>query len=155
MNESWYHTYIRLAENASPAALENKFPDFLERYKYNVEEWGWEKKLFLQSLQDIHLHPPFKKELSPNRDVRYLYLLMGIALVILLIVCINYVNFSTFRFTTRTKEVGLRKALGSVQSQLVQQFLSETLLLTFFAFVVSLVLVLCSWPYVSRLSTRQ
>ena len=150
MNESWYHTYIRLAENASPAVLENKFPDFLERYKYNVEEWGWEKKLFLQSLQDIHLHPPFKKELSPNRDVRYLYLLMGIALVILLIVCINYVNFSTFRFTTRTKEVGLRKALGSVQSQLVQQFLSETLLLTFFAFVVSLVLVLCSWPYVSR-----
>ena len=150
MNESWYHTYIRLAENASPAVLENKFPDFLERYKYNVEEWGWEKKLFLQSLQDIHLHPPFEKELSPNRDVQYLYLLMGIALVILLIVCINYVNFSTFRFTTRTKEVGLRKALGSMQSQLVQQFLSETLLLMFFAFVVSLVLVLCSWPYVSR-----
>ena len=150
MNESWYHTYIRLAENASPAVLESKFPDFLERYKYNVEEWGWEKKLFLQSLQDIHLHPPFEKELSPNRDVRYLYLLMGIALVILLIVCINYINFSTFRFTQRAKEVGLRKALGSVQSQLVQQFLGETLLLTFFAFVVSLVLVLCSWPYVSR-----
>ena len=75
---------------------------------------------------------------------------MGIALVILLIVCINYVNLSTFRFTQRAKEVGLRKALGSVQSQLVQQFLGETLLLTFFAFLVSLVLVLCSWPYLSR-----
>ncbi len=150
MSESWYHTYIRLAENASPEVLENKFPDFLERHKYNVEEWGWEKQLFLQSLQDIHLQPPFEKELSPNRDVRYLYLLIGIALVILLIVCINYVNFSTFRFTTRAKEVGLRKALGSVQSQLVQQFLGETLFLTFFAFLVSLVLVLCSWPYVSR-----
>lgn len=150
MSESWYHTYIRLAENASPEVLENKFPEFLERHKYNVEEWGWEKQLFLQSLQDIHLHAPFEKELSPSRDVRYLYLLIGIALVILLIVCINYVNFSTFRFTTRAKEVGLRKALGGVQSQLVQQFLGETLFLTFFAFVVSLVLVLCSWPYVSR-----
>ena len=150
MSESWYHTYLRLAENASPEVLENKFPEFLGRHKYNVEEWGWEKQLFLQSLQDIHLHASFEKELSPNRDVRYLYLLIGIALVILLIVCINYVNFSTFRFTTRAKEVGLRKALGCVQSQLVQQFLGETLFLTFFAFVVSLVLVLCSWPYVSR-----
>ena len=148
INDSWYHTYIRLAENASPEALENKFPEFLERHKYNLEEWG--TQLFLQSLQDIHLHSHFKWELSPNRDVRYLYLLMGIALVILLIVCINYVNLSTFRFTQRAKEVGLRKALGSVQSQLVQQFLGETLLLTFFAFLVSLILVMCSWPYLSR-----
>ena len=148
INDSWYHTYIRLAENASPEVLESKFPEFVERHKYNLEEWG--DQLFLQPLQDIHLYSHFEYELSPNRDVRYLYLLMGIALVILLIVCINYVNLSTFRFTQRTKEVGLRKALGSVQSQLVQQFLGETLLLTFFAFLASLVLVLCSWPYLSR-----
>ena len=147
-DEILYHTYLRLAENASPEALEDKFPKFLERHKYNIEEW--ERQLFLQSLQDIHLHSHFKWELSPNRDVRYLYLLMGIALIILLIVCINYVNISTFRFTQRAKEVGLRKALGSVQSQLVQQFLGETLLLTFFAFLVSLVLVMGSWPYLSR-----
>ena len=148
INDSLYHTYLRLAEGASPEVLENNFPEFLERHKYNLEEW--ERQLFLQPLQDIHLYSHFKYELSPNRDVRYLYFLMGIALVILLIVCNNYVNFSTFRFTTRTKEVGLRKALGSMQSQLVQQFLGETLFLTFFAFVVSLVLVLCSWPYISR-----
>lgn len=147
-NDAWHYTYIRLAENASPEVLENKFPEFLERHKYNLEEWGMQ--LFLQPLQDIHLHSHFEDELSPNRDVQYLYLLLGIALVILLIVCINYVNLSTFRFTQRAKEVGLRKALGSVQSQLVQQFLGETLLLTFFAFLVSLVLVLCSWPYLSR-----
>ena len=146
--EPLYHTYIRLVENSSPEVLENKFPEFLERHKHNSEEWEWE--LFLQSLQDIHLHSHFKWELSPNRDARYLYLLMGIALVILLIVCINYVNLSTFRFTQRAKEVGLRKALGGVQAQLVQQFLGETLLLTLFAFLVSLVLVLCSWPYLSR-----
>ena len=147
-DELSYHTYIRLVENASPEVLENKFPEFLERHKYNLEEW--ERQLFLQPLQDIHLHSHFKWELSPNRDIRYLYLLMGIALVILLIVCINYVNLSTFRFTQRAKEVGLRKALGSVQSQLIQQFLGETLLLTFLAFLVSLVLILCSWPYLSR-----
>ena len=148
MNDSLYHTYLRLAEGASPEVLENKFPEFLERHNYNLEEW--ERQLFLQPLQDIHLYSHFEYELSPNRDIRYLYFLVGIALVILLIVCINYINFSTFRFTQRAKEVGLRKALGSVQSQLVQQFLGETLLLTFFAFLVSLVLVLCSWPYVSR-----
>ena len=148
INDSWHYTYIRLDENASPEVLENKFPSFLERYKYHLEERRMQ--LFLQPLQDIHLYSHFEDELSPNRDVRYLYLLMGIALVILLIVCINYVNVSTFRFTQRAKEVGLRKALGGVQSQLVQQFLGETLLLTFLAFLVSLVLVLCSWPYVSR-----
>ena len=146
-NDAWHYTYIRLVENASPEVLESKFPEFLERHKYNLEEW--ERQLFLQPLQDIHLHSHFEDELSPNRDVRYLYLLMGIALVILLIVCINYVNLSTFRFTQRAKEVGLRKALGSVQAQLVQQFLGETLLLTFFAFLVSLVLVMCSWSYLS------
>lgn len=148
INDAWHYTYIRLAKNASPEALENKFPAFLERYKYHLEKLR--RQLFLQPLQDIHLYSHFKDELSPNRDVRYLYLLLGIALVILLIVCINYVNFSTFRFTQRAKEVGLRKALGGVQSQLVQQFLGETLLLTLFAFLVSLVLVLCSWPYLSR-----
>ena len=147
--ETYCHTYIRLAENASPEVLEKKSSEFLERY-YDIKEWEWTMQLFLQPLQDIHLHSHFKYELSPNRDVRYLYLLLSIALVILLIVCINYVNISTFRFTQRAKEVGLRKALGSVQSQLVQQFLGETLLLTFFAFLVSLVLVLCSWPYLSR-----
>ncbi len=147
--ETYCHTYIRLAENASPESLENKSSEFLERY-YNIKEWEWTMQLFLQSLQDIHLHSHFKWELSPNQDVRYLYLLMGIALVILLMVCINYVNLSTFRFTQRAKEVGLRKALGGVQSQLVQQFLGETLLLTFLAFLVSLVLVLYSWPYLSR-----
>ena len=147
INDAWYYTYIRLAENASPEALENKFSEFLERHKYHLEKLR--RQLFLQPLQDIHLHSHFKDELSPNRDVRYLYLLLGIALVILLIVCINYVNFSTFRFTQRAKEVGLRKALGGVQSQLVQQFLGETLLLTLFAFLISLVLVTGSWPYLS------
>ena len=147
--ETYCHTYLRLAKNASPEVLENKSSEFLERY-YNIKEWEWTMQLFLQPLQNIHLHSHFKYELSPNRDVRYLYLLMGIALVILLIVCINYVNISTFRFTQRAKEVGLRKALGSVQSQLIQQFLGETLLLTLFAFLVSLVLVMCSWPYLSR-----
>ena len=147
VNDSWYHTYLQLAENVSPEVLESKFPEFLEQHKYHLEKLRMQ--LFLQPLQDIHLHSHFKWELSPNRDVRYLYLLMGIALVILLIVCINYINLSTFRFTQRAKEVGLRKALGSMQAQLVQQFLGETLLLTLFSFLLSLGLVLCAWPYLS------
>ena len=146
-NDSWYHTYIRLAENVSPEALENKFPEFLERHKYHLEKLRIQ--LFLQPLQSIHLYSHFKDELSPNRDIQYLYILLGITLVILLIVCINYINFSTFRFTQRAKEVGLRKALGGVQSQQVQQFLSETLLLTFFAFLISLMLVTGLWPYLN------
>ena len=148
-NDSGYYTYILLSDKTSPELLEQKFPEFLDRHKYTGRSKTWEKKLFLQSLQDIHLYSHFENELSPNRDVRYLYLLMGIALCMVLIVCVNYVNFSTFRFANRAKEVGLRKVFGSVRSQLIQQFSGETLVMTVLAFAVSLPLVECSLPYVS------
>ncbi len=148
-NDSGYYTYILLSENTSPEQLAQKFPEFLDRHNYTGKSKKSEKRLFLQSLQNIHLYSHFENELSPNRDMRYLYLLMGIALCVVLIVCVNYVNFSTFRFGTRAKEVGLRKVFGSVRSQLIQQFLGETLAMTVLAFVVSLVLVEYSLPYVS------
>ena len=146
-NDGGYYTYILLSENTSPELLVQKFPEFLDRHKYSGKKW--ERRLVLQPLQDIHLYSHFKNELSPNRDVRYLYFLIGIALCTLLIVCVNYVNFSTFRFANRAKEVGLRKVFGSVRSQLIQQFLGETLLITLLSFVLSLALVECSLPYVS------
>ena len=146
-NDGGYYTYILLSENTSPQLLAQKLPEFLDRHKYTRKKR--EPRLVLQPLQDIHLHSHFADELSPNRDVRYLYLLMGIALCTLLIVCVNYVNLSTFRFANRAKEVGLRKVFGSVRSQLIQQFLGETLLVALLAFVVSLALVECSLPYVS------
>ena len=148
-NDSGYYTYILLPDKTSPELLAQKFPEFLERHNYTGKSKKWEKRLFLQPLRDIHLYSHFENELSPNRDVRYLYLLMGIALCVVLIVCVNYVNFSTFRFGTRAKEAGLRKVFGSVRSQLIQQFLGETLLMTVLSFVVSLALVEYSLPYVS------
>lgn len=84
-NDGSYYTYILLSENTSPELLAQKFPEFLDRHKYSGKKW--ERRLVLQPLQDIHLHSHFAYELSPNRDVRYLYLLMGIALCTLLIVC--------------------------------------------------------------------
>lgn len=146
-SDSGYYTYILLSDKTSPELLAQKFPEFLDRHKYTGKKW--ERRLVLQPLQDIHLHSHFAYELSPNRDVRYLYLLMGIAFCVVLIVCVNYVNFSTFRFANRAKEVGLRKVFGSVRSQLIHQFLGETFVMTVLAFVISLVLVEYSLPYVS------
>ena len=93
-------------------------------------------------------------EIEPNSDIRYIYIFSIIAGFILLIACINFMNLTTARSSTRSKEVGIRKVLGSNKSRLVKQFLTESILLTFFAVLIAVVLVEVFLPSFGRLAGK-
>ena len=109
--EGSQYTYVLLPENISPEAIEARFPDFIEK---NLGEGSSEGVTFsLQPLTDIHLHSNLRGEIRANSDIRYIYLSSAIALFIILIACINYMNLTTARSVNRAMEIGVRKTLGA------------------------------------------
>src|SRR5690606_20601580 len=105
-------------------------------------------------LTRIHLHSDLTAELGANSDITYVYLFGAIALFILGIACINFMNLSTARSANRAREVGVRKVLGSLRGHLVRQFLTESILLSVIAFVISLGFVALALPSFNLLSGR-
>ncbi len=140
--ETWSYfepkTYVRLESNANPENLEGKFPAFLRKYKGEESE---SEKLHLQSLKDIHLGGNLRFELETNNDMKNIFLFSAIAFFIMLIACLNYVNLSVARSTKRAVEVGMRKVVGAHKSQLVRQFLGESMVFSLFAFIISVLIV--------------
>ena len=151
-NPTWlsnnYYTYVSLVAGTKPEDLDSKFHDFIiknmgPQFKEqlnmdlaSLENDGLHYKYFLQPVTDIHLKSEGSfPQLQPLGDDRYVWLFGAIALFILLIALVNFVNLSTSRSANRAKEVGLRKVLGSFQKQLVKQFLIESILMSLFAFV--------------------
>ncbi len=120
----------------------------LAQFRASGNEIGFK----LQRLTDIHLHSDLTGDLSAPGDIRYVYIFGAVAVFMLLIACINFMNLSTAGATKRAKEVGIRKVLGSLRGQLVSQFLVESLLLTATAMVIALGLVWLSLPAFSRLA---
>ncbi|MEQ8906865.1 ABC transporter permease [Ekhidna sp.] len=145
------YTYILVDKNTSAQALEHKFPSITEKHlSTQVESYdqylseGNAFRYFLQPLKDIHLHSNLTRELEPNGSATYVYLFSAIAIFILLIACINFINHTIARSLDRAKEVGLRKVLGAHRSQLTRQFLTEAVLLGMLALVFALLLI--KWP---------
>lgn len=142
--EGSQYTYLLLPEGTNPAAINDRFPDFLEK---NLGEGSSERvNLYLQALTDIHLHSNLGGEIRANSDIRYIYISSAIALFIILIACINYMNLSTARSIKRAKEIGVRKTLGAPRWALVKQFLSESTLIAVVAFFLAIGLVWISLP---------
>jgi putative ABC transport system permease protein len=108
----------------------------------------------LMPLTDIHLHSNTKFELEPNGDIQYVYIFSILALFILLLACVNFTNLSTARAIKRAREVGIRKVMGSVKKQLIIQFLSESVLFTFFSMLLSYVLIFLVLPYFNQLANK-
>jgi len=161
-----FYTYILLKEGASGTGLQKKLPEFAKKYAgpqlqqllgitYDeAKTRGYVYEFLMQPLLDIHLNSHLDYEIEPNSDIRYVYIFSIIAVFILVIACINFMNLTTARSSTRSKEVGIRKVLGSNKAKLVKQFLTESILLAFFAVLIAIVLVEILLPAFSQLSGK-
>ena len=164
-----FNTYVLLKEGADFKELENKFPVFVNKYigpqaaavlggDFTMEKFiagGNKMEYTLMPLLDIHLYSARSGELGANGDITYVYLFSAIALFILGIACINFMNLSTARSANRAKEVGVRKVLGSLRLHLVRQFLLESIMLSFFAFLLAIGLAYLFIPVFNDLALKQ
>ena len=152
---NWLITYLELDKQTNIAALESKFPAYLKKY---MQEDRWKYyELFLQPLADVHANSVDITHDYLNYqkfDRRYTKIFFIIALIVLAIACINFVNLSTARSSGRAKEVGIRKSVGAFRSQLSIQFIGESILLSLIAMVLAILLVALFLPYVRNLSQR-
>src|SRR6202012_4953720 len=108
--------------------------------------------LTLQKLTDIHLTSHLDDEVEDNGSATRVYVFSAIALFILLIACINYMNLSTARSALRAKEIGIRKVIGAQRKEIIRQFLSESVLVTWVALIFALLLTWLLLPYINSLS---
>jgi len=166
LNNSFY-TYLLLRKDFPAEQFEAKLPALVQKYVYPVIERflnvpmaelkkrGAKYQYVLQPLTDIHLYSNYDVELEPNGDISYVYIFSLIALGILLIACINFTNLATARSTNRLKEIGVRKTLGSSRQQLIKQFLTESILMTFIAVIISLIIIEIALPSFSDLVGKQ
>lgn len=169
--QSWsnigFYTYLLLDKNADPKAVEARFPVLVERnvvpemqhdMGISLAEARKSAKtfvFFLQPLTSIHLHSAARFEFEPNGDIHYIYIFGALAIFILLLACINFTNLSTASAAKRSKEIGIRKVLGSAKNKLVSQFLTESVMLTLLATVFAFGMVCLLLPYFNDVSGKQ
>ncbi|MCP4723970.1 MAG: FtsX-like permease family protein, partial [bacterium] len=141
-------TYIKLSENADSEIIESNLHGLIETQIGNDPEAAGRKftRHFLQPLSKIHLYSDVDAEIGSNNDIMVLYIFSSVAILIILIACINYMNLSTSRSIQRSKEVGMRKVVGATRKQLIIQFYFESGILTIFALVISLIAVYAVLP---------
>ncbi|SDF58735.1 putative ABC transport system permease protein [Mucilaginibacter pineti] len=159
-NHFSFSTYVLLKPGADYEKLQAKFPELMRRSlgsSMNIDKFeksGNYIRINLTPLKDIHLQSNRQRELSANGNIQYVYIFSAIALFILVLACINFMNLSTARSANRAREVGVRKVLGSSRWYLIAQFISESLMVTF---VATLVAVLAAWlllPVFNQLSGK-
>ena len=156
------YTYMRLARDADSREVAARIPGFIDRHLPTYESESGDiiypsqrNNLILRKITDIHLHSHTHNELEPNSDIRYVTLFTLIAVFILIIACINFMNLSTARAVKRAREVGLRKVVGANRKLLTIQFLGESLLIALLAMALALALVSILLPYFSAFSGHE
>jgi putative ABC transport system permease protein len=147
-------TYLLLKPGVDPKQLEAKFKPYVDQVYKKINWSGASAVYHLLPLEKIHLSPNFMGEAEPHGDGKSVYLLAGIAIFVIIIAWINYINLSTARGIGRAKEVGVRKTLGSNKSQLLWQFMLEALLLNGLAVVLAIVLIILFLPIFSAISAQ-
>ncbi len=162
MRTNWgnnsFFTFLVLPDHFNPKNLIDRFPAFVDRRMdhkiYNGDLPSKYTKLGLQKLTDIHLYSHTDYEAEPNGDISRVYIFSIIALFILLIACINYMNLSTARSALRAREIGIRKVIGARKKELIFQFLSESVLVSWAALVISFILLYFSLPWLNSISKQ-
>ena len=145
-----HFTYVLLKDGPSAASLTPKLPDFLHR-NWRKDPWY---TIGLQPLLDIHLRSDLRSEIEPQGSILHIYLFTAIALSVLLIACINFMNLATARSAKMAKEVGIRKTIGAARPQLVRQFLGESLSLSAISTCVAILILVLALPWFNRLSGK-
>ncbi|MEZ2335022.1 ABC transporter permease [Mucilaginibacter sp. RCC_168] len=148
-------TYLLLRPGVDSKVLERKFIPIVKKVYDGYKGSGEGGVYTLQSVQSIHLYSNRMIEFQPNGDGKSVYLLLGIAIFVIIIAWINYINLATARGIGRAKEVGVRKTLGSAKGQLIAQFMLEAMLLNGLAIILALVFILICLPVFSRVSGLQ
>ncbi|MBC9909039.1 ABC transporter permease [Chitinophaga varians] len=170
-NDKWlannFNTFLVLRKGADPKKLEAKLgpatakyiaPQLVSMMNTSQEELarnGDYIRYSLMPLTDIHLYSSKSYELSPTSSIQYVYIFSAIALFILLIACVNFMNLSTARSANRAREVGIRKVMGSQRSQLVAQFLTESLLVSAVAMLLALGIAWLLLPLFNQVAAKQ
>jgi putative ABC transport system permease protein len=166
-NPTWlsnsFSTYLMLKPNSSYTTVDAKLPEMIVKYvgpelqKYmgvSIADFvakGNKYRFYLQNLTQIHLDPSVQQQFKPAIDPKYLKIFGSIAILIVLIAAINFMNLATAQASRRAKEVGIKKIGGSSRSALIAQFLSESFILSFFALIFALVIIRLTLPYFNNL----
>ncbi len=145
------YTYVQLAPNVTQAQLQRQLPAFMEKYMgSDMRKFGFHFTLSLTPLKDVYFEDAAFDGVK-HGDKTVVYIFLSIAILILLIACINFMNLSTIRAAERSKEVGLRKVLGALRNNLVWQFIGESVLLTIISCILSIGLLLMAMPWYNQL----
>ncbi len=153
----WYqfYTYLLLKPGTDIKRFESKFPAFCDRHINNLD---WKKQsntrneVYLISLKDIHLHSNYMQEAEPPGNPQAVSFLFLVAIFIIIIAWINYINLSTARSLERAKEVGVRKVIGATRVKLTMQFFLESILINLTAFVVAIIIAYITAPWFNNLT---
>ncbi|MEZ4896104.1 MAG: FtsX-like permease family protein [Saprospiraceae bacterium] len=161
-----FYTYFLLRDGVDYDSFKEKFLK-LSRDKISItssqllgmsleefEATGQYARMDLDKVADIHLYSKFGSELTPGGNIRYIYIFGAIALFILLIACINFMNLTTAKSAQRSMEIGVRKVMGSTKQNLVTQFLSESFLMSFIAVVIAVLIAFLALPSFNELTAR-
>jgi len=158
-----FNTYVQLAADTDPRTLESKLPEMITKHvgpelqEYlgiSIQDFmnqGNRYGLYLQALADIHRNPSIEQDTKPAIDPKYLIVFSAIALLIIIIAAINYMNLSTARAAKRAKEVGIRKVSGSTRNMLIAQFLVESVVLSVLSLFIAILIIELVLPYFNTL----
>lgn len=147
-----HYNYVRLKPGTDAKKLEAKLMDWCRKYiniadadfqALTAQQYGFR----LQPVTDIHLKSKLRWELEPNGNLEYIYILGAAGLLILVIACVNFMNLTTAKSVERSKEIGVRKTLGALRKQLALQFLSESVIISFIAIIIAIIIVEISLPF--------
>ena len=161
------YTYIILRDGTDPRVVERKMPALVEHYaagpiqarsgisykEYIAAGNGYD--YFLQPIRKIHLYSHLTEEIKPNGNITYVYVLIAIAIFLIVIACINFMNLATAISVTRAREVGIRKIVGSTRGSIIRQFLMESLVLSFVSLVIAGLVVQLVLPLFNTLAKKE
>lgn len=146
------YTYVKLQPHVAKSRLEKQLPAFIEKYMgSDIRKYGlYHYQLSLTPLKDVYFDDAALDNIK-HGDKRVVYIFLSVAVLILLIACINFMNLSTIRAAERSKEVGLRKVLGAMRNNLVWQFIGESVLLTLISCVFAVALLVLAMPWYDQI----